>query len=93
MKEYKQKIATKGQLKLIIFTDILIFIAIGVIMYETYKKVNHYTSYLLLGTVFILMGINQYIYHKNNGGIKYLILLALYTIIGISMISFRLLTK
>ena len=92
MKEYKQKIATKGQLKLIIFTDLLIFLAIGVIIYETYKKVNHFVSYLLLGTVFILMGVNQYIYYKNNGGIGYIAMTAIYSIIGITMIGFRLLT-
>ncbi|MFM1515505.1 hypothetical protein ABGF49_05985 [Helcococcus ovis] len=90
MKEYKQKIATKGQLKLIIFTDLLIFIAIGVIIYESYKKINHFTSYLLLGSVFILMGVNQYIYYKNNGGIRYVILTSLYSLIGLAMILFRL---
>ncbi|MFM1602275.1 hypothetical protein ABGF26_03965 [Helcococcus ovis] len=90
MKEYKQKIATKGQLKLIIFTDLLIFIAIGVIIYESYKKINHFTSYILLGSVFVLMGVNQYIYYKNNGGIRYVILTSLYSLIGLAMILFRL---
>lgn len=89
-KDNQNKIATKGQLKFIIATDLLIFATIGVIIYEIYKKKTHFASYIMLGLVFICMGINQYIYYKNNGGKKYLFMMSIYGLIGIGLIIFRL---
>ena len=89
----QDKIATKGQLKFLIATNLLIFATIGVIIYEIYKKKDHFASYIMLGIVFICMGINQYIYYKNNGGKRYLIMISIYGLIGIGLIIFRIFMK
>lgn len=92
-KNNQDKIATKGQLKFLIGMNLLIFATIGVIVYEIYKKLDHFASYIMLGLVFICMGINQYIYYKNNGGKKYLVMMSIYGLIGIGLIIFRIFMK
>lgn len=84
------KKTSKGQLAFIIFTNILIFATLGVIIYEMKNKDMYTYSYLLLGLVFTCMGINQYIYYRNNKIKKFLIMTFVYGIIGIVVSIFAL---
>lgn len=84
------KIVTKGQLKLLIFTNVVIFATIAVIIYEMSKKVQHFTSYIMLGFVFFLMAANQYMYYKNNNTKKNLISCIFFVILGFTLIVYKL---
>lgn len=89
--ENKDKIATKGQLKFLIASNIFNFLTIAVIVYEIYKKIPHFLSYIMIGMVFILMGVNQLIYYKNNNKAKkYMLMASLYGLIGLAVIIYRL---
>lgn len=69
---------SKGQLKFIIATDIFIFATIAMIIFEMQREVFKF-SYLMLGIIFLLMSINQYIYYKNNNkGKRFLIMMIIY---------------
>lgn len=83
----------KKQIKFIRMTNIVIFIMMGVIIYESYKKIPHFYSYLLLGIVFIMMAFNQFIYYKRLNKKKNIIFLVLYLLLGIMVISYRLMNK
>lgn len=78
---------TKSQLKFIIATDIFIFFTIAMIIFEM-KKNQFKFSYVMLGFIFILMSINQYIYYKNNKTKRFLIMTCIYSIIGLFVVIF-----
>lgn len=81
----------KNQLIYIILVDIFIFITLGVVIYELKKLGKINISYIMLGIIFILMGINQYIYYKNNKTKKYLIMTIIYSIIGAVILIYSIL--
>lgn len=79
---------TKNQFKLTIITSVLTFVTLGIIIFENAKKVKHTYSYLMLGIVFMLMGINQMIYYRNNKMARFLFFSFVYFIAGIAIIGF-----
>ena len=83
----------KKQIKFIRLTNIIIFITLGVIVYELYNKLPHFYSFLLLGVVFIMMGFNQFIHYKRLNKKKNIILFVLYLLLGIMLIVYRLISK
>lgn len=87
------KIATKGQFRFLVASNVFIILTIAVIIYELYNKIEHFASYIMLGVFFILMSINQYIYYKNNKGLNYIIMGVIYTIIGLALIIYTLFIK
>ncbi len=86
----QQRIVTKSHLIFIKMINFVLLITIGSLLYELTKKDSYYYSYFLLGGVFVLKGISQYIYYKNNNTKKDLVLAIILAIIGISMMAFPL---
>lgn len=83
IRKYKDIKVTKPQLAFIILTDILIFVMIAVILFELKMKKEHIISFFILSFVFKFMGVNQFIYYKNNKDKKYLIFALIYVVIGL----------
>lgn len=86
--ENKNKMVTKSQLIFIILINLFIFATIGMIVYENKSMPSIKYSYIMLGIVFVLMGINQLIYYKNNKTKVNLVQAIIYMIIGLAIFVF-----
>lgn len=79
------RIVTKPHLKFIRFINTFTLLTIAILIYELTSKKDYFYSYISLGIVFILKGISQYFYYKNNKTIRDIIIGIIFFIIGVIM--------
>lgn len=81
-------IVTKNQFRLSVFTSILTFVTIGIILFENHKKWRNFYSFISIGIVFLLSSLNQAIYYKNNRRFRNLFQAVMYFIAGAGVLIY-----